>query len=129
MTRNFLKAIYAMDAVTCALVFAAGIGAGPMLAAVSGLPLSIIHGGAWICLPVALLLGWLARQDAPPALPAAAVVIGNIGWVAASFVVLAIHYPQLSAVGAIAVTVQALAVLAFALFEWAGMRHLQKATT
>lgn len=127
MAPKFLKTVYMADGAICALIFLGGLFASSTIATLTGLPLLVVQIGAWICLPTAALLFWLAGQNKPPALPAAAIVYGNLGWVIASFAILVAYYTQLTLVGQVFMVAQALGVLAFALMEKAGMQVAQEA--
>ncbi len=123
-----LKTIFLADAVTCAAVFlATTLAAGP-LAELTGLGAGTMSVGGFICLATALLLVWLATRAIPPVALCWAVVIGNLGWVAASFATIAMT-PTITALGTAIVSIQAAGVLGFAILEAIGTRALQQPRT
>jgi hypothetical protein len=50
------------------------------------------------------------------------IAIGNLGWVSASFAVVAVFAEQMTAIGVAVVVAQALGVLVFAALEWKDAR-------
>ena len=117
-----LKNILVADAITCGGVFAIGLFAAAPVGALLGLPANIVAIGGWICLAAALLMIVAARQAVPnPALVKALVkliAIGNLGWVAASFAVVATFAGEMTGLGIAVVMAQAFGVLGFAILEW-----------
>lgn len=122
-----LKRVLLADAVTCALVFVIGVFDAYLIAPIVGLPEGVIQIAGWICLPVALLLGFLALQAQPSRGLVQFVALGNLGWVAASFAVLATFAATLTSIGAAIVAAQAIGVLVFALLEIRGARTVATA--
>jgi hypothetical protein len=118
MSIRNLKTILVADAVTCAGVFAIGLLAAEPVGALLGLPGGVVAIGGWICLAAALLMIVAARQAVPGAALVKLIAIGNLGWVAASFAVIAAFAGQMTGLGIAVVAVQALGVLAFAILEW-----------
>lgn len=118
MSIRNLKTILVADAVTCAGVFAIGLLAAEPVGALLGLPARVVAIGGWICLAAALLMIVAARQAVPGAALVKLIAIGNLGWVAASFAVIAAFAGQMTGLGIAVVAVQALGVLAFAILEW-----------
>ncbi|WP_194953286.1 hypothetical protein [Sphingopyxis solisilvae] len=118
MSIRNLKAILVADAVTCGGVFAIGLLAAEPVGALLGLPAGVVAIGGWICLAAALLMIVAARQAVPGAALVKLIAIGNLGWVAASFGVIAAFAGQMTGLGIAIVTAQALGVLAFAILEW-----------
>ena len=113
-----LKNILIADAITCTGVFAIGLLAAAPVGALLGLPASIVAIGGWICLAAALLMVVAARQAVPSAALVKLIALGNLGWVAASFAVVATFAAQMTALGIAVVIAQAFAVLLFAILEW-----------
>lgn len=113
-----LKNILIADAITCTGVFAIGLLAAAPVGALLGLPASIVAIGGWICLAAALLMIVAARQAVPSAALVKLIALGNLGWVAASFAVVATFAAQMTALGIAVVIAQAFAVLLFAILEW-----------
>ncbi|MGQ3099441.1 MAG: hypothetical protein ACT6Q5_02970 [Sphingopyxis solisilvae] len=120
MSIRNLKTILVADAVTCGGVFAIGLLAAEPVGALLGLPAGVVAIGGWICLAAALLMIVAARQAVPGAALVKLIASGNLGWVAASFGVIAAFAGQMTGLGIAVVTVQALGVLAFAILEWKG---------
>lgn len=113
-----LKNILIADAITCGGVFAAGLLAAGPVGALLGLSENIVAIGGWICLAAALLMIVAARQTAPNPALVKLIALGNLGWVAASFTVVATFAAQMTGIGLAVVIVQAFGVLGFAILEW-----------
>ncbi|MEQ8310820.1 MAG: hypothetical protein RIA72_08995 [Sphingopyxis sp.] len=120
MSIRNLKTILIADAFTCAGVFAAGLLAAEPVGALLGLPAQVVAIGGWICLAAALSMIVAARQAVPNPAFVKLIAIGNLGWVAASFAVIAAFSAQMTGLGIAVVTAQALGVLGFAVLEWKG---------
>ncbi|WP_447762467.1 hypothetical protein [Sphingopyxis panaciterrae] len=113
-----LKNVLIADAVTCGGVFAIGLLAAAPVGGLLGLPANIVAIGGWICLAAALLMVVAATQKVPNAALVKLIALGNLGWVAASFAVIATFSAQMTGVGIAVVLAQAFGVLAFAILEW-----------
>ncbi|HEV7313639.1 hypothetical protein [Sphingopyxis sp.] len=113
-----LKNILIADAITCTGVFAIGLLAAAPVGALLGLPANVVAIGGWICLAAALLMVVAARQAMPSAALVKLIALGNLGWVAASFAVVATFAEQMTGLGIAVVIAQAFAVLLFAILEW-----------
>ena len=113
-----LKNILIADAITCTGAFAIGLLAAAPVGALLGLPASVVTIGSWICLAAALLMVVAARQAVPSAALVKLIALGNLGWVAASFAVVATFAAQMTGLGIAVVIAQAFAVLGFAILEW-----------
>jgi len=117
-----LKQILALDAASCALFCAAGVGAAATVASLTGLPREIVAGAGWICLPAAIFLAVAALR--PSRALVGALAATNAGWVLASLIVWVAHFSQLTPLGHALVIAQAAAVELFALLEWRGFKAL-----
>ena len=124
-----LKNVLIIDAITCTGLFVLGVFATATVAALLGLPSEVVTVAGWIGLPSALLMLFVATQKAPSKGLANLIAVGNIGWVAASFGILAIFAGQMTWVGIIVVAVQALVVLDLAFFEAKGAQARPRAVT
>ena len=113
-----LKNILVADAITCTGVFVIGLLAANPIGALLGLPASVVAIGGWICLAAALLMVVAARQAVPNPALVKLIALGNLGWVAASFAVIATFAAQMTGPGIAVVIAQAFAVLGFAILEW-----------
>ena len=124
---NFLRTVLKLDAASClamaviVLPFAAG------LEAPFGIDAAILQGAAASLIPIGLFILWLGTRREVAAGLIVLVIIGNLGWTAASLA-LSAGLPGMTMLGQLAVTAQAIAVLALALAEWAGLRSSQKAS-
>lgn len=121
-----LKTILILDAVTCTAMFLLCVLAAGMVSALLGLPAEIVTVAGWICLVAAVPMLVAVLQRVPGRGLTHLVAVGNLGWVAASFAVLAIFAGQMSWLGIAAVAVQALVVLEFALLEAKGAAALPR---
>ncbi len=113
-----LKNVLVADAITCGGVFAVGLLAAAPVGALLGLPASVVAVGGWICLAAALLMVVAARQAVPNPALVKLIALGNLGWVAASFAVVATFSAQMTGLGIAVVVAQAIGVLGFAILEW-----------
>ena len=113
-----LKNILIADAITCTGVFAIGLLAAAPVGALLGLPANIVATGGWICLAAALLMAVAAAQNEPNPALVKLIALGNLGWVAASFAVVASFANAMTGLGIAVVIAQAFAVLGFAILEW-----------
>lgn len=121
----FLRRVLALDSLSClAIGLAMGLGAA-MLAPLFGLPEPLVRLAGLALLPLAAFIGWLASRPAPPSALVWLVILGNLGWSAESFVVIAQQQP--TALGAAFVAAQALAVLGLAGLEYLGLRKMRAA--
>lgn len=124
-----LKNVLIIDAITCTGLFVLGVFATATVAALLGLPSEVVTVAGWIGLPSALLMLFVATQKAPSKGLANLIAVGNIGWVAASFGVLAVFAGQMTWLGIAVVVVQALVVLDLAFFEVKGAAALPRLAT
>src|SRR3546814_9122037 len=89
--RRHTRCVLVTGVQTCALpiFFAIGLLAAAPVGALLGLPANIVAVGGWICLAAALLMVVAALQKAPNPALVKLIALGNLGWVAASFAVVA----------------------------------------
>jgi hypothetical protein len=119
---NFLRTVLKLDAASClgmaALVLpVAGVLEGPL-----GIEPVLMRGAAAPLIPIGLYMLWLGlRREANPVL-VWLVILGNIGWAAASLVFAAM-LPDISSLGRLAVAGQGFAVLGLAMAEWVGLKQ------
>jgi hypothetical protein len=124
---NFLRTVLKLDAASCLGMAAVVLPAAGALQAPLGIDSAILQGAAASLIPIGLFILWLGTRREAPAGFVALVILGNLGWTAASLIAAA-GIPGITALGQIAVTGQGLAVLALALAEWAGLRQSRAAT-
>ncbi|KTE22106.1 hypothetical protein ATE67_05655 [Sphingopyxis sp. H050] len=127
MTYFNLKNILIIDAITCGALFLLCVFATATVAALLGLPSGVVTVAGWIGLPSAALMLFVANQKPPSKGLANLIAVGNLGWVVASFAVLAVFAGQMSWLGIAVVAVQALLVLDLALLEAKGAAALPRA--
>jgi len=117
----FLRRILALDSLSClAMGLGMSLAAAP-LAPLLGLDEGLIRFAGLALLPIGAFIGWLASRPAPPRLLVWAVILGNLGWSAESFVVIAQQGP--APLGTAFVAAQALAVLGLTALEYLGLRR------
>lgn len=121
-----LKTILIIDAVTCTALFALGVFATATVATLLGLPSEVVTVAGWIGLPSALLMLFVAKQQNPSRALANLIAVGNLGWVAASFAVIAIFAGHMTWLGIVVVAAQAIIVLDLAIFEAKGAAALPR---
>jgi hypothetical protein len=120
---NLLRYALTADAVASgasAVLLLSGAG---YLAALLGLPEPLLRWAGVILVPFVVLVGGLALRKQPDEGAVWAVILLNIAWVAASAFVLFAGVVSPTALGYAFVGAQALAVLAFADFQFFGLRN------
>lgn len=120
---TFLKTVLKLDCLSCVGMAALLVPGASALSALFGMPEELLRLAGLALIPIGLFIGWLGIRGQGPAALVGLVVIGNLGWVAASFAVAA-SLPAITAIGVAFVTAQALAVLSLALLEWRGLRQV-----
>jgi len=126
MTLSFVKKVFLIDAAVCALTFASGVFATQMIAADTGLSVTIVTEAGWICLGAALLWGWLGTRAQPPVIICWLAIMLNIGWIAASIGVFEMNYANLTTEGRLLVSLQAIGVLVLVVLEIMGTRQMSR---
>jgi hypothetical protein len=116
----FLRRVLALDSLSCLAMGALMALGAAALAPLFGLPEGLIRTAGLLLLPLGAFIFWLAARPAPPRALVWMVVVGNLGWTAESFALLAQR--DTTALGAAFVSAQALAVLALAGLEYIGLR-------
>jgi hypothetical protein len=120
---NLLRYALVADAVASgasAVLLLAGAG---YLAAPLGLPEPLLRWAGVILVPFVVLVGGLALRKQPDEGAVWAVILLNVAWVAASAFVLFSGVVSPTPLGYAFVAAQALAVLAFADFQFFGLRN------
>lgn len=121
-----LKNTLIIDAITCTGLFVFCVFATATVATLLGLPSELVTVAGWIGLPSALLMLFVAYQKEPSKGLANLIAVGNLGWVIASFAVLAIFADRMTGLGIAVVIVQAIGVLVFAIYEAKGAAALPR---
>jgi len=119
---KFLRAVLKLDAATCLAMAALLIPAGNPLAELLGIPLGILNAAGLALVPIGLFMAFLGFRGEGPSALVWMVILGNLGWVAASAVLIA-GLAAITAPGAAFVAGQAIGVLVLALLEWRGLRQ------
>lgn len=118
---TFLRAVLKLDAASCLAMAAIVIPLSGMLARPIGIEASALSAAAASLIPIGLVILWLGTRREAPAALVVLVIAGNIGWAVASFAA-AGSIPAITLLGQAVVVGQGLAVLAFAIAEWAGLK-------
>lgn len=121
-----LKNTLIIDAITCTGLFVLCVFATATVATLLGLLSEVVTVAGWIGLPSALLMLFVAYQKEPSKGLANLIAVGNLGWVIASFAVLAIFADGMTGLGIAVVIVQAIGVLVFAIYEARGAAALPR---
>ena len=117
-----LKQALLLDAASAAAFVVLCLGLTDTLSRLTGLSPTILMVAGWICVPSALLFVHQAFRPSRGLLTM--VVAGNAAWVLASLVVWLTRFGELTAIGHAAIIGQAVAVEAFLLLEWRGLKAL-----
>jgi hypothetical protein len=117
-TMNLLRVALRVDAAACGVMGLATVFGAAALDSVLGIPAGWLVGLGLVLIACAVGLGLLAVSRAAPGGLVWFVVVGNLGWVAASVAAVTFDVWPLTAVGTAVVIAQAVAVLALADLEW-----------
>ncbi len=115
-----LAAVLLFDAATCAAMGVTLLALTLPLAALLGLPATLLTIAGALLLACALLMGVAARQQPPATTLVPLIVIGNLAWALASAYV-AFTVAGITALGQVFVLAQAVAVIVLAWLEWRGL--------
>ena len=120
-----LQNVLLLDAATC-------VGAGALMAfgsnfvaGLTAIPAPLLFWAGLILFPIAALMVYAGLQATPPRPLVWLIVLGNIGWVAASLALFAIISPN--ALGTVFIAAQAAAVAVLALLEHAVLQRSRAA--
>lgn len=127
MSVTLLKRIFLLDAATALIVVLAGLFDSAPLSAMTGVSEGIIQIGGWICLAAGALMVFVGTRARPPIALCWTIIIGNLGWVAASIATIIAHQGSITPLGTMLVAAQAAGVLVLSLLEAAGTRSLSAA--
>lgn len=123
----FLRRVFAIDALTCAVCAVAMTLAAVSLAPLTGLDAGFVRTAGLLLVPCAALFGWLASRERPPLAIAVVAILGNLLWVAESLMVMATRAGELTALGQGLIGAQAAAVLMLAAAESYGVALMRRA--
>jgi hypothetical protein len=115
-----LQAVLLFDALTCLAMGIALLALAAPLARFTGLPAPLLTVAGVVLLPCALAMFVAGRRQPLMAGLTWLIVFGNLVWVAASVGVL-FMVPDITHFGQAFVVLQAVVVLALAVFEWRGL--------
>jgi hypothetical protein len=118
---RFLPAVLWADAASCLASGVLQLALAPVLAPLLGLPQGLLVATGWVLVAVAAFAAWLARSRPIPRAGVYLLVAGNIGWVLGCLELAMGNGVTL--VGLCYLLFQAVAVLALAGLEWAGVRR------
>lgn len=124
---KFLRTILKLDAASCLGIAALMIPTAAALEAPFGIDSAALTAAAASLIPIGLFILWLGTRREAPAMLVWLVIIGNLGWTAASLAA-AGSLPAITPLGQAAVVGQGIAVLVLALAEWAGLKSSLRAT-
>ena len=124
---KFLRTILKLDAASCLGMAALVLPVAGALAGPFGIDANLLRASAAALIPVGLFMLWLGTRRQAAAGFVWLVILGNLGWTAASLSAGA-SLPGITTLGQAAVAGQSLAVLVLAIAEWAGLRSSQRAT-
>ena len=119
---EFLRRVLWADAATCAATGALLTLAATPLAALLGLPATLLAYAGAALFPIAVFMGWLAVRDGVSRAGTWLVILGNAGWVAGSVLVLVVFSP--AAPGHAFVIAQAVVVGLLAELEYVSLRRI-----
>jgi hypothetical protein len=123
---TFLRRVLALDAVLSAVTGAVLALAVAPLSSLLGLPACLLTWAGLSLLPFAAFVGWLATRELPPRAGVWAVVVCNLFWTLASFVLLASGRFEPTLLGKAFVVFQALAVALLAEMQLFGLRRASR---
>lgn len=123
---TFLRTILKLDAASCLAMGATLVPGAAALAGPLGMPRELLLAAGAMLIPLGLFIGWPGTRHSGPAALVWLVIVGNVGWTAASLM-LAANLPGISAAGIGVTIAQGLAVLLLAMLEWRGLHGSEAA--
>jgi hypothetical protein len=118
---RFLTNVLKLDSASCLAMAALLVPFAAALAPLFGLDPGLLTAAGLALIPIGLFIGWLGLRGQGPAALAWLVILGNLGWTAASLA-LVVASPTITALGTLFTVAQALAVCGWALLEWRGVQ-------
>jgi hypothetical protein len=119
---TFLRRVLCVDAATCAATGALMTFDAAPLSPMLGLPAALLFWAGLSLFPVAAFLLWVATRRDLPRPGAWLAILGNVGWVAGSVLVLAVLSP--TGLGTTFVIAQAVVVALLADLEYVGLKRI-----
>jgi hypothetical protein len=116
-----LKNVLLLDAATCLSAGTLMAFGSSFVSSLTGIPAPLLFWAGLILFPCAALMAVTARQTFPSRALVWLIVLGNVGWIAASVAVLAIISPN--ALGYVFILAQAGAVAILALLEYSALQR------
>ena len=120
----FLKRVLLLDAASCLATGLLLLIGASWLTDLFAIDRSLLFVAGLLLVPSGLFMAWVAMRTPPIAALVGVIVIGNILWVAESFLILG-QNPAATAIGKTFVIVQAVAVAGLALLEAIGLLRLR----
>ena len=102
--------------------YASGVGAEP-LSTLFGMPVPLLIGAGLFLLPLAVWVGWLAKEAQPSRRAVWLLIAGNGVWVVESLLLLALDWVQPTGLGTVFIIVQAVATAVFAELEYVALKR------
>jgi hypothetical protein len=118
----FLRRVLLLDAATCLVTGLAMMAVAGVISGFTELPVGLLRSAGASLFPIALFMAVVAMRRPIPVAGVWLVIVGNVGWVLGSLVLLG-GGAAFNALGAAFITVQALAVVALAGLELVGVRR------
>jgi len=116
-----LQNILLLDAATCVAAGALMAFGSKFVAGLTAIPAPLLFWAGLILFPIAALMVYAGLQATPPRPLVWLIVLGNIGWVAASLALFAIIAPN--ALGYVFIAAQAAAVALLAMLEHSALQR------
>jgi hypothetical protein len=120
---SLLRRVLIVDAVTSGAMGLAMIAFAELFADLLQLPLDVISEAGIVLLPFAAFVGFVASRREPSRLAVWTIIALNVVWVVDSIMLLFTGWVAPNALGYAFVIAQAAAVLAFADFEYMGLKR------
>jgi hypothetical protein len=116
-----LQNVLLLDAATCVAAGALMTFASSFVADLTAIPAPLLFWAGLILFPVAALMAYAGLQASPPRSLVWLIILGNVGWVAASLAVFAVIAPN--ALGYVFIVAQAAVVAVLALLEHSALQR------
>jgi hypothetical protein len=121
---DFLRNVLLVDAITCVATGALMTLGADLVAGLTQLPKGLLTSAGLSLFPIAAFMAFVATRRPPPRPGVWLVIIGNVGWVLASVLLLLSGAIAPNGLGYAFVTMQAIAVALLAELEFMGLRRM-----